>query len=155
MAQQNGVIPASSPCGGGSAYRNGAANFGTTACLNAAAFVNTSDPSFKGYTRWPSQTRNQFRGPNYIDFDMGLYKMFQIKDRLTLGVGATAFNVFNHPNFGAINVTCGATKLGATCNNPLFGQAKGTLSSASTGGLSSLYMEGGPRSLQFALKLEF
>jgi Carboxypeptidase regulatory-like domain len=99
LAQQNGVIPASSPCGGGNAYTNGAANFGTTACLNAAAFVNTSDPSFKGYARWPSQVRNQFRGPNCIDFDMALYKTFQIKDRITLGVGATAFNIFNHPNF--------------------------------------------------------
>jgi len=112
LAQQNGVIPASSPCGGGSAYRNGAANFGTTACLNAAAFVNTSDPSFKGYTRWPSQTRNQFRGPNYIDFDMGLYKMFQIKDRLTLGVGATAFNVFNHPNFDLPDYNLGDATFG-------------------------------------------
>jgi hypothetical protein len=30
---------------------------------------------------------------------MSLFKTFQIKEGISLGVGATAFNVFNHPNF--------------------------------------------------------
>jgi hypothetical protein len=86
---------ASGSCGGGAAYTN--ANI--KPCLNASAFTNSSVPSF-AYTTYPTQTRNQFRGPNYVDFDMGLYKTFQISDRYTLGLGATAYNVFNHPNFG-------------------------------------------------------
>ncbi len=31
--------------------------------------------------------------------DMALYKTFQVKERLNFGLGAQAFNVFNHPNF--------------------------------------------------------
>jgi len=112
LAQQIGGIRASSSCGAGSAFTNGAANFGTTACLNPAAFVNTQDPSFTGFTSWPSQTRNQFRGPHYIDFDMSLFKTFQIKDGISLGVGATAFNVFNHPNFDLPDSNLGDANFG-------------------------------------------
>jgi hypothetical protein len=112
LAQQVGGIPASSSCGSSSANTNGAANFGTTACLNPAAFVNTQDPSFKGFTSWPTQTRNQFRGPHYIDFDMSLFKTFQIKESITVGVGATAFNVFNHPNFNLPDFTLGDATFG-------------------------------------------
>ena len=85
----------------GSAYgalTNGNANFGTTACLDPAAFVNTCGPNFTGYTKFPTQTRNQFRGPNYVDFDMSLFKTFQLKEKLNLGIGATAFNVFDQPS---------------------------------------------------------
>lgn len=84
----------SNSCGSGAAYTN----TNIKPCLNASAFANTSVPGF-AYTSYPNQTRNQFRGPNYVDFDMSLYKTFQVADRYTLGLGATAFNVFNHPNF--------------------------------------------------------
>jgi len=30
---------------------------------------------------------------------MSLFKTFALGERLKLGIGATAFNVFNHPNF--------------------------------------------------------
>jgi outer membrane receptor protein involved in Fe transport len=99
LGQQMAPV-ASAPCGKANVFTNGNASFGTTACLNASAFVNTAAPGFPGYTSFPTQTRNQFRGPDYIDFDMGLFKTFQIRERFSLGIGATAFNVFNHPNFG-------------------------------------------------------
>ena len=118
---QNGTTPvtaqqilpvASSTCGRSSSNTNGNANFGTTACLNPAAFVNTADPNFVGYTSFPSQSRNQFRGPNYIDFDMGLFKTFQITEKMSLGLGATAYNVFNHPNFGLPDNNLGSPTFG-------------------------------------------
>jgi len=65
-----------------------------------------------------------------------------------------AFNVFNHPNFGELNVICGSNTAGTACNNPIMGQATGALS-PSLGGLSSLYQHDGARSLQFELKFQF
>jgi hypothetical protein len=43
---------------------------------------------------------------------MGLYKTFQIKESVTLGVGATAFNVFNHPNFNLLDFNLGEATFG-------------------------------------------
>ncbi|AEU38364.1 TonB-dependent receptor [Granulicella mallensis] len=99
--------------------------------------------------------RNFLRGFGENESDVAIQRVFPIYKQSHLQFRAEAFNVFNHPNFGALNVTCGATVAGQACNNPIMGQATGTLSSASLGGLSSLYQHGGPRSLQFELKLQF
>ena len=69
-----------------------------TPCLNATAFANTAATGFV-YTQYPNQTRNQYRGPNYVDFDMALFKTFDLGERFKFGLGAQAFDVFNHPNF--------------------------------------------------------
>ena len=98
---------ASNSCGSAAAYTNAT----PTPCANAAAFTNTSVAGF-AYTTYPNQTRNQFRGPNYVDFDMGLYKTFQYKDRLNIGLGATAFNVLNHPNFNLPDNSLGSPQFG-------------------------------------------
>jgi hypothetical protein len=88
--------------------------------------------------------------------DLTLRREFPIYERLKLQFRAEAFNVFNHPNFGTINPNpltpsyCDPTKT-AGCT---FGQATKTLAQ-SLGGLSPLYQMGGPRSMQFALKLIF
>jgi len=99
--------------------------------------------------------RNFLRGFGENEADVAIQRVFPVYEQAHLQFRAEAFNLFNHPNFGALNVTCGATAAGATCNNPIMGQATGTLSSASLGGLSSLYQHGGPRSLQFELKFQF
>jgi hypothetical protein len=67
--------------------------------LNANAFLNTGSATFSNYATFPTETRNQYRGPGYLDMDMALYKNFALKERLNLGIGMNAFNVFNHPNF--------------------------------------------------------
>ena len=50
---------------------------------------------------YPIQRRNQYRGPHYFDMDLNLFKNFKIGERFNLAIGAQAFNVFNHPNFGS------------------------------------------------------
>jgi len=70
---------------------------------------------------------------------------------------AEFFNVLNHPNFGP--------PIGDLSNpaaaNPQFGLSTQMLgrslggTNVGGGGLSSLYQIGGPRSIQFALKLYF
>ena len=93
--------------GGGAAYTN----TNIKPCLNAWAFANTSVPGF-AYATYPNQTRNQFRGPDYVDFDMGLYKTFPVGDRYIFALGATAFNVFNHPNFNLPDNDLGSPQFG-------------------------------------------
>jgi hypothetical protein len=58
---------------------------------------------------------------------------------------AEAFNIPNHPNFGYIQPAYG---------NIQFGEATQMINQ-SLGNLSPLYQQGGPRSLQFALKILF
>ncbi len=66
-------------------------------CLNTANFTDfATDPTI-GFN--VNQRRNQFRGPNFFDTDMTLTKQFKIGERVGFGLGATAFNILNHPNF--------------------------------------------------------
>jgi hypothetical protein len=101
-----------------------------------------------------SAPRNFLRGFGEVQANIAAQRTFPIYDRFNLEFRAEAFNIANHPNFGAVSTSCGVTTAGATCNSPIMGQATSTLS-ASLGGLSSLYQQGGPRSLQFMLKLQF
>ena len=77
--------------------------------------------------------------------NMAVRRDFPIHERLKLQFRAEAFNIFNHPNFGIINPNFGSQT---------FGQSTGTLAN-SLRVLSPLYQMGGPRSMQFALKLVF
>ena len=89
--------------------------------------------------------RNVVRGFGAWQMDLAVRRDFPIHERSKLQFRAEAFNIFNHPNFGNINPNLG---------QPTFGQATGTLAS-SLGVLNPLYQMGGPRSMQFALKLVF
>lgn len=89
--------------------------------------------------------RNLVRGFGEWQMDLAVRREFPLYDRLHLQFRAEAFNVFNHPNFGTID---------PRYSDLQFGQATGTLAST-LGVVSPLYQTGGPRSMQFALKLIF
>jgi len=89
--------------------------------------------------------RNFAKGLGAWQTDMAIRRDFPIHERLRLQFRAEAFNLFNHPNFGAIKPNFGQNT---------FGQFTATLAN-SLGVLSPLYQMGGPRSMQFALKLMF
>ena len=125
VLQGLGDLPAGKECPGGRA-------------INPAAF---SAPS-SGLGNAP---RNFVRGFGAWQMDLAIRRDFPIYENLKLQFRAEAFNVFNHPNFGYINPIFGENT---------FGQATGTLAST-LGILSPLYQMGGPRSMQFALKLTF
>jgi hypothetical protein len=93
--------------------------------------------------------RNFTRGFGAWQMDLAVRREFPVHERLKLQFRAEVFNIFNHPNFGAINATYCPPGAGCT-----FGQATATLAT-SLGILSPLYQQGGPRSMQFALKLIF
>jgi hypothetical protein len=106
--------------------------------INPNAFTSVSS----GYGDTP---RNFARGFGAWQMDTAVRREFPIHERLKLQFRAEAFNLFNHPNLGTINGQFGQAN---------FGQATATLAN-SLGVLNSLYQMGGPRSMQFALKLVF
>jgi hypothetical protein len=128
------VLPPGQGCPGGRA-------------INPNAFI----PVLSGLGHVP---RNFARGFGAWQMDLAVRMEFPIHERLKLQFRAEAFNVFNHPNFGMIDGRCFGTPGMQGCTNPQFGQATATLAS-SLGVLNSLYQMGGPRSMQFALKLVF
>lgn len=95
-------------CGGSNVNTNAS----PVGCLSSAAYINSGASTFTGYSTWSNQTRNQYRGPHYFDMDMSLYKTFRLKERLSLGVGASAYNVFNHPNFNLPDNNLGSGTFG-------------------------------------------
>jgi len=50
-------------------------------------------------TDFGNLSRNSFRGPGYFNTDMSVRKEFRVKEAKSFGFRATAFNLFNHPNF--------------------------------------------------------
>ena len=70
---------------------------------------------------------------------------FHLVEDLVLQFRAEAFNLLNHPNFGYVD---------PYLTDATFGQATKMLNQ-SLGTVASQYQQGGPRSLQFALKLQF
>ena len=95
--------------------------------------------------------RNALRGFGLTQWDFAVHREFPIKESLKIQLRAEMFNVLNHPNFGP--------PVG-DLNNPQFGLPTQMFGSslnqnATGGGFSSLYQIGGPRSIQFALKLMF
>jgi len=95
--------------------------------------------------------RNVLRGFGAWQTDVALQRKFQLTENIGLHFRTEFFNIFNHPNFGSpIN----------TLTSSFFGRSTQTLANSlgaggANGGLNPLYQIGGPRSIQFALKLQF
>jgi hypothetical protein len=89
--------------------------------------------------------RNFVRGFNEAQVNLAARREFHLFDSLSLQFRAEAFNIFNHPNFGYID---------PTLTDATFGQATKMLNQ-SLGTVASQYQQGGPRSIQFALKALF
>ena len=90
--------------------------------------------SFSGPIGFKIGTRNDLRGPNFVNFDIGVGKAFPLYgDNLKLKFRVDAFNAFNHASFSIPSTN------DITSGN--FGRITGTDNSA--------------RVLQGALRVEF
>ena len=107
--------------------------------LNSSAFVA---PSGNNIGNAP---RNFARGFGEAQLNLALRREFRSSDRVHVQFRAEAFNLINHPNFGYVD---------PVLSDATFGQATKMLNQ-SLGTLASQYQQGGPRSLQFALKALF
>jgi outer membrane receptor protein involved in Fe transport len=84
--------------------------------------------------------RNTFRGPDFINFDMSLFKIFPIGERVNLQLRGEFFNIFNHPSFSNPSAT-------------LVTSSSGSISAASFGNITST--SNNPRQIQLALRVTF
>jgi hypothetical protein len=67
---------------------------GNSQCFNPNDFATAN-----GLPYFPTQTRDQYRGPKFFNADITVGKGFQITERVKFVLGANVYNVFNHPNF--------------------------------------------------------
>ena len=105
--------------------------------------------------------RNSLRGFPLHELDLSIRRQFNFTDRFNLQFRAEFFNIFNHPNFAPPASSLGSvSSTGAFTATTAFGRSPSMLgtslgSGGFNGGLSPLYQVGGPRSLQFGLKIQF
>jgi hypothetical protein len=133
----------------GSQYPDGKA-------FNPAAFAPPPTNSNGQPLRQGDLARNELRAFPAAQWDFAVHRDFPIHEQLKLQFRAEMFNVLNHPNFGQPI---------ADLSNPQFGRSSQMLGQSLNGGssgsnlgggaFSPLYQIGGPRSIQFALKLQF
>ncbi|WP_353072013.1 TonB-dependent receptor [Tunturiibacter gelidoferens] len=124
----------------GPQYPGGRAiNGGPSAPASTAAFVLPSG------TDTGNAPRNFVRGFGATQVNLALRRSFPLSGAVHIQFRAEAFNVLNHPNFGYVD---------PTLTDATFGQATQTLNQ-SLGTMAAQYQQGGPRSMQFALKLVF
>ncbi|HYY72208.1 MAG TPA: carboxypeptidase regulatory-like domain-containing protein [Candidatus Bathyarchaeia archaeon] len=124
--------------------------------LNPNAFENVQCPPGNPFC-YGNVPRNFARLFGAWQMDVAVRREFPIYENLKLQFRAEAFNVFNHPNFGAVDGNCVGSPGTPGCfglTGSSFGLAQSTLAN-SLGVLNPLYQMGGPRSMQFALKLIF
>ena len=105
--------------------------------------------------------RNFLRAPSSWQYDASIGRDFKLTERYKLQYRAEMFNALNHPNFGGYSVGLGyysplfpPSPLSATT----YGRATSMLGTGGQGGLLGmlpLFSNGGPRSVQMALKLVF
>jgi hypothetical protein len=113
--------------------------------LNPAAFDGAT-PLAQG--RQGTLGRGTLRGFGLSQVDLSLRRRFSLSVRLALDFRADAFNLFNTPNFA------NPTGVMTSAN---FGRSVSILSTGLAGasGQNPLFVVGGPRSIQMALKLQF
>lgn len=103
----------------------------------AFALPNGNDPG--------DAPRNFVRGFGENQFNFAVRRQFPIVDRASVQFRAEAFNILNHPNFGYVD---------PSLEDKTFGLATKSLNQ-SLGTVASQYQQGGPRSMQFSLRLLF
>jgi len=133
------------PCPGGKGF-------------NPAAFMHPPlDPTTGLPLRQGSLGRNALRGFGAAQWDFAVHRNFPVRESLKLEFRAEMFNVLNHPNFGPPSGSFGSAS-GFGLSSQTLGQSfNGDINGSNIGGggFSPLYQFGGPRSIQFGLKILF
>lgn len=121
--------------------------------FNPGAFTSPPiDPNTGLALRQGDVPRNVLRGFGAAQWDLAVHRTISIREPVTLQFRAEMFNVLNHPNFGQPNGQFGTALFGLS--NQMLAQSL-SANNLGGGGFNPLYQIGGPRSIQFALKLEF
>jgi hypothetical protein len=91
-------------------------------CFTASQFAPpAAAPPFTTQADFGNLPRNSFRGPGYFNLDSKFFKSIPVSERMRLTFGASAYNLFNHPNFASPNSDIAFPGLGlitSTTTNP-------------------------------------
>jgi len=112
---------------------------------SAAAFSNPAPGTYG------NAGRNILRSSGMYQLDLGVRKLTPISERLGFEFRAEFFNLLNHPNFAS--PAAGGNHLLTSGSD--FGLSKQMANEGAGGFLGPLYSSGGPRSIQFAVKVIF
>ncbi|MGA3211818.1 MAG: hypothetical protein ABSD20_10980, partial [Terriglobales bacterium] len=88
---------------------------------NSQCVLPSQYESGGGLGYFPTQTRNQYRGPGFFDTDVTVGKDFHLTEGIKLNVGANFYNILNHQSFHNPN----SVWTPSTCNANLPGQVAG------------------------------
>ena len=104
--------------------------------------------------------RNYLRAPVFWQYDASIGRDFKLTERFKLQYRAEMFNALNHPNFTGYSVGMGyySPSFKPSPIPSTFGKATSMAGSGGQGGLLGMlpiFSNGGPRSVQMALKLVF
>jgi carboxypeptidase family protein len=116
------------------------------------------DPTTGFPIRQGDLPRNALRGFGLTQWDFAIHREFPIHESLKLQFRAEMFNVLNHPNFGPPVSDLSGFSGQFGLSNQMLGQSLAGSpgeNNLGSGAFDPLYQLGGPRSIQFALKLSF
>jgi hypothetical protein len=97
-----------------------------------------------------NQTKNLYYGPGFQNWNLGLFKTFNITERHRIVFRAESFNWINHPNWGATGTNSSPSQFSLP-PAPL-SQPDGNPTSSTFGKVTS---KGGNRNLQLSLRYSF
>ncbi len=117
--------------------------FDTTGCVPVTSSCFLQNPPLGTTGRFGTAGRNNFNGPGLGNFDLSLFRRFEITERVKLEFRAESTNVTNSPAFGNPNTTLGDANFGRVT-----GTLAGLISNQGVGGT-------GPRAINLGLKLTF
>jgi hypothetical protein len=127
-----------------------------TGYLNPNAFaypaMTPADPN--GY--FGDLGRDEIYGPGFWNYDFSATKNFQLRERLVLQFRSEFFNIFNHPNFALpSNVIAPGYLADHVTPNPNAGTAGQITQTPDVAQGNPGLGGGGPRVMQFGLRLQF
>jgi hypothetical protein len=92
------------------------ASAASTPCLDKKNFATSNNQQDYPGAVFGNLARNSFRGPGYFDTDLSLYKDIKVREAMTFTIGANAYNILNHPNFGNPEANRASSSFGAIQN---------------------------------------
>ncbi len=94
--------------------------------------------------------RNAIRGFNASQIDIALRRQFRLREGWQAHVAVQGFNVLNQAN-----VANPTPNEGSNLASPTFGLVNRTLGQIPGGGANAIYRNGGPRSVELSLRIQF
>jgi Carboxypeptidase regulatory-like domain/TonB dependent receptor-like, beta-barrel len=109
-----------------------------------------------GTRHFGTEGRNSLIGPSFKEFNFSAFKNTPLSERVTLNLRVEFFNLFNHPNFSNPSMPNYIADIGSP--DAATGQHSGFYPITATGdvGIGNPFLgSGGPRGVQFAVKISF